>query len=255
MNVRILEGIHTVLKYAHRTDMEPKPFLTSDRKIEKKELTGFVKPFASKGLIQLTVKYVDIKRDHDVHVYVPGLRRIARVSGGNRCDCLGGFIFNMDDQLYFSGIVPDFNYELIEVKEALVPTLYPAYPEPHWPTINAHSSPVKLERREIWYIEQVPKDPTYCYGKRIFAYDPESRVYVGSRIYDNKGELWKYVGIYYSVKKNPADKGGGYVQGMDADDVVDFKIWEGGQMRGGQTRNLDLPTDLFTLDSMRRWGR
>jgi len=252
-NVKTLKGIYRHLSFANRTDMPPMPYLHKGNPggIRYKETTGFTAPFSSKGLVQLAVKYEDPMRERDIWIYVPGLRRVTRVGAGNRCDCLGGFVHNMDDQLYFSGTVTKFTWKFMGTKELLVGTLYPR--DRDWPFLRLHGLPVKLERRKVWIIEQRPKDADYCYSKRIYYMDPENWVFVGQDNYDRAGKLWKYIGIYYSVFPNPA--GGGYCTGMDADDVVDFKIWEAGPMNSGMKKNIDLKPDQFTLDYLRRSGR
>jgi hypothetical protein len=115
-----------------------------------------------------------------------------------------------------------------------------------------HSHAIKLERRKIWLIEQKPKDPTYCYSKREFYWDPESFYFVYQENFDRSGGLWKTEVIYYRILPNPV---GGHLFDFTQCGVTDVKIWEAGPARTSGQYNVGLKADTFTLDYMRRMGR
>jgi hypothetical protein len=56
-------------------------------------------------------------------IFIPGLRRNTRVDEGNRCDCLKGSVFNLDDGLYFAGGLLAFTWKFVKVKEHLISAL------------------------------------------------------------------------------------------------------------------------------------
>jgi hypothetical protein len=258
-NVKNLGGLSNSIRFTRRTDRDPKPFLTgAPGEVWFKYLIQFSKPFASKGLGQVQIKYEDAKRESDLYVYVPGLRRNVRVGGGNRCDCLGGFVFNMDDSDLWSGDTTKFKWKLLEVREKLTNSWHSweetkagkdIIPKAHW------TKPI-LERRKVWIIEQTPKDSAYCYSKRIYHQDPENWIFTFMEMYDRLGSLWKTENQNHSIFPNPEEAGGGYLSNNVSGDTLDHKIFEGGPYYHHDIQvNPNISADMFTLDALRRAGR
>jgi len=254
-NVKTLEGNVKRLSFFGRTDLDPRPNISGEAGVRSKEVITFTAPFASKGMAQLSVKYVDPQRDKGLWVFVPGLRRNVRIGGGNRCDCLGGFVHNMDDQTTWDGNPLLFSWKSLGLKEMLIPTVMPS--EKGFPYVpKAYVIPITLERRPLWVIEQTPKDPGYCYSKRIFLVDPETWWFFNSDCYDRSGKIWKIVHQYYCLVPNPKSAGGGYAVYTNAGSVVDFKIGEAGPYVIENVKiNTGKDVMAFTLDAMRRSGR
>jgi len=258
-NTKAIGGDSWNLNYSFRTDVEPAPQLFPGRYAEIwfKNRIAFSKPFASKGLAQLVLNYVDPKRDRDVWAYIPGLRRNTRIGAGNRCDCLGGFTFNMDDSNAWCGDTTKFNWKFLEVKELLVNTLIDYDYQRTGGTFvkGAHHLLPTLERRKVWVIEQTPKFKGYCYSKRIFYQDQESWWFVFGQMYDQAGKLWKELDQVYWLFSNPEETGGGGVINTVSGDCTDFRIWEAGPYWIKELPfNQRLSPDFFTLDAMRRAG-
>ena len=259
-NVKAVGGNSYNLNYNFRTEIAPKPALFPGQYAEIwfKNRIEFSKPFASKGLSQLVIKYVDPKRARDVWVFVPGLRRSVRAGSDNRCDCLGGFTFNMDDSNAWAGDTSVFNWKLIAVKDMLVNTLIDFEIQSTGKTYvkGAHHLMPTLERRKMWMIEQTAKDPGYCYSKRIFYLDPESWWFLWEEMYDRAGKLWKQLDQGYTYFPVPASLGGGNIINTASGDCTDFKIWEAGPYWIQKLPvNQNISSDLFTLDALRRSGR
>lgn len=254
-NVKALKGNVKRIAFFSRTDLDPRPNLIGETKVRSKEVITFTAPFASKGMSSLSVKYADPFRDKDQWVFVPGLRRNVRIGGGNRCDCLGGFVHNMDDQTTWDGNPLLFNWKSLGIKEMLFPTIMPS-DEPFSYVSRAHVTPITLERRPVWVVEQTPKDPSYCYSKRIFYVDPETWWFLNSDCYDRAGNIWKLVHQYYCLVPNPKDAGGGHIVYTNSGSVVDLKIWEAGPYIIKDIRvNTGKDINAFTLDAMRKAGR
>ncbi|UCF57579.1 MAG: DUF1329 domain-containing protein, partial [Deltaproteobacteria bacterium] len=259
-NIKLLSGdwFRVVLNW--RTDIPPTPSLFPGREGEVwyKEITNFAKPFSSKGMAQLVIKYLDPKRLRDLYLYFPPLRRTLRVGAANRCDCVGGFTFNQDDSNCWSGDTSKFNWKLLEVKDHLVNAIR------DWDYVKtgatyvrgAHHIWPKLERRKVWVIEQTPKFEGYCYSKRIYVQDPETWWFIWQEMYDRAGGLWKLLDQQYSIFPNKEETGGGGLIINVAGDCTDVKIWEAGPYDHRDIRlNIDIDPNLFTLDALRRAGR
>jgi hypothetical protein len=117
-----------------------------------------------------------------------------------------------------------------------------------------HGPLVTLERRKVWIIEAIPKDPGYCYSKRLWYLNPETFWLHNSHMYDRTGGLWKnYWMINLPVKNRPEI--GGYSQVLVAGSCNDFRIWEGGPFTLVCKPNIPIPMTHFTIDWLRRMGR
>jgi hypothetical protein len=258
-NIRILAGYWSNLYWTLRTDMQPIPNLDpNETEVRGKSVIHFRQPFASKGLSHMAIEYNDPYRDNDNYVYVPGLRRTTRVGGGNKCDCLGGFVNNMDDSDSFSGDVLEYTYKLIDIKDMLmvwqVDTPPPEYIVTH--TEGMHVPNFKLERRKVWFVEATAKDKTYCYSKRTWYLDPETWWIMITEQYDRHGNLWKSQFLPCSVFKNPPAVGGGHAMINFCGTIVDLKIMEGGPFQILENWiNRPLSPNTYTIDYLRRLGR
>ncbi len=56
----------------------------------------------------------------------------------------------------------------------------------------------KLAFIEIYDVEQTPKNPSYCYSKKIIYCEKNTFLPMGLSSYDRKGELWKF--FFGSIK-------------------------------------------------------
>ncbi len=255
-NVKRLWGQADNCQYNFRTDVPPKPtFDPKSTEVKRKYIISFFGPFESKNLSQLLVQYLDPTRKNDVWVYVPGLRRATRSGAGAGCDALGGFVSVMDDDYGFAGNMLDFEFHFIREAEMLVPTIAPNYPEFWEIPKGLHCPLVKVEKRKLWVIEAIPKDPNYCYSKREWFVDPETFYILNSQNYDQAGELWKNYWLAWAKIPNPTNVGG-FAQEIASGGCTDFKIWEGGPLVS-ITKEVNIkyiPGD-FTIDAMRRRGR
>lgn len=257
--IKTLGGLSNRISFNYRTAIPPVPTLGLDDEIWYKDLIAFSKPFAMKSMGQLTIKYMDEARLRDTYIYVPGLRRIVRGGTGNRCDCLGGFVFNMDDSDIWSGDTFRFNWDLLEVKEHLVGTLRDA--EDTFAGNDyikgAHLTRAILERRKVWVIKNSPKFDGYCYSHRIYLCDPQNWFYNWLEMYDRNGNLWKMLQQKFAVMPIPEQNGGGHIMTNVSGDATDMKIWEAGPYYHNfvQMNDPSIKATDFTLDAMRRAGR
>ncbi|MBW1916353.1 MAG: DUF1329 domain-containing protein [Deltaproteobacteria bacterium] len=257
--IKTLGGISNRISLNYRTAITPTPSLGISDDIWFKDLIAFTKPFSMKNMAQLTIKYMDEARLRDTYIYIPGLRRIVRGGTGNRCDCLGGFVFNMDDSDIWSGDTFRFNWELLEVKEHLVGTLsdYDVTTKGGTYVKGNHLTIMTLERRKMWVIKNSPKFDGYCYSHRIYLMDPENWFYKWEEMYDRSGNLWKILQQLFAVMPIPDQNGGGNIMTNSSGDAIDIKIMEAGPYYHNRISMNDpsIIPEQFTLDAMRRQGR
>jgi hypothetical protein len=255
-HVKTLGGHWKQMRFANRTDTLPRPELPNNSDgIYRKAVIFMSKPFASKGMSQLTVAYKDSTRYNDIYVYVPGLRRTTRIGAGNRCDCMGGFVFNMDDNHGFDGNYLLFTWTFLKETELFVPMILDK-PAKH--IMGAHCLQIGFEKRKLWLIEQKSKDPSYCYGHKYMWFDPTIWYAYWGEMYDRQGNLWKNWSEYVEAVDNPPSAGGGKIMITNSGETYDYKIGESGPYNSyGNVVNstTDVKRDMFNLDYLRRLGR
>lgn len=192
------------LYYVGRLFVEPKPVLEpNDAGIHYKQgLYPILEPFDLKGVGILSYRYEDPDRQDDTWLYLPSLRRVRRLSSSQRSDALFGQDTDVDSYYGYDGSPAWMDWKLLGEKTVLG-------------VLHAKSFPVKWakgsgnfafddvwEKREVWVVEGVSKQPQYAYSKRIIYIDKEAWVVLYSDIYDRAGNLWKVWINDYSFKKS-----------------------------------------------------
>lgn len=174
-----------------RTELDPKPVYPNNQGLELMDTLGYYDPYDMKGVIPLSYRYTDQHKANDMWMYIPTMRRVRRMSTAQRMDSLGGgHESTWDDFLNFSGKVIQYNWKLIEKRDALLPTLAKGKPEwvegRHLVGVNDHYRRVKA-----YIIECIPKDPNHIYSKKVMWVDSESFHMPYGEYFDRKGKLWK----------------------------------------------------------------
>jgi len=178
-------------------------------------LATVVQPADLNGTVSLTWRFRDPTKHDSQWTYVPGMRRPRQVSALNRSDGFMGSEISLDDGPFFDSKPEDFTFRLLERRDQLV-IMDPysirgegeiaAVPGGGWrivwkdvPRIGADDptwrglpwAPVSavLVRRPMWFVEAVPRDPHYLYGRIVLRFDTET--YQGSWVskYDRAGQL------------------------------------------------------------------
>lgn len=175
-----------------RTTLDPKPVYPNDKGLELLDATPFSDPNDLRGMVNLYHRYVDRYKADDMWLYIPTMRRIRRMSTAQRMDSIGGGSdATWDDFLNFSGKMMQYDWKLIERRDALLPTM--AKGKPEW-VVGRHLSGVNDRYRRLkgtYIVECIPKDPNHIYSKKILWVDPESFHSPYGEFYDRKGKLWK----------------------------------------------------------------
>lgn len=174
-----------------RTMIDPKPnFMPNDNGYELLDSFGYNDPYDMRGVIPFYIRYIEQTKPDDMWMYIPTMRRVRRMSTAQRMDSIGGGqVICWDDFQNFSGRVYQFNWKLIERREALLPSMAkgkPEWVEGEW--ISAVDD--RYRRVKAYIIECTPKDPNYIYSKKIFWVDPETWHITYGLYYDQSDKLW-----------------------------------------------------------------
>ena len=182
--------LHHTIKTRGRVTLEPKPALPGYEHIDWMQLRADEYPRDTAGTTTLEIRYSDPKREDDLYIYVPSIRRVRRAPPIQRCATIAPSEFNYDDINNFSAKVTDFNYRFL----GRTPMLG-----------NFTQERIPFERRmgdylpvrEAWQIvdafglEITPKDPNYCYPKKIIYLDSKTYEVFWTMIWDHRNNYWK----------------------------------------------------------------
>ncbi|MGA3116752.1 MAG: DUF1329 domain-containing protein [Syntrophobacteraceae bacterium] len=140
-------------------------------------------------------QYLDTKKNDEIFIYVPTLRRILRGEAGQRSTPSQGSIQSLDDFYMFDGKITDFKYEFVGKQKVLgvadskfsiadAKKLFAAgdetpYPHDYW------------EVRDVYVFDIIAKDPTYPQGRKRIYMDPENYSNYYADVWDRAGKLWK----------------------------------------------------------------
>jgi len=179
------------------------------------------------GTNVLAWRYRDERPDY-THVYVPAIRRLRRMSAGNRSDSYLGSDMCVDDNWGYAGKVSAFNWRLLRKEEQLVPFCegdpirvflndegewetaqndrnlalgYDAkgYQGAPWFPLN-----VVYVKRPTYVLECSAKDPYYNYGTQYMWVDADIYMPAYKVIHDRAGDYWK-CGMTFLLALSSAD--------------------------------------------------
>ena len=196
---RAVSHMNKVL-YSGRVNIPPMPVIPNKDGILYKEICMQDFPEEIRGLGVLTIRYLDPDREDAMWMNLPTMRRTRRMSTSQRGDTFGGGDTTWDDYGAYAGKTERNTYKLLAKKEVLLvlheeKDVWPEHPEdkdekglapPMCPGGN-------FEKREMYVIEAVSKDPNYVYSKWIWYIDPATGEIIYSEMFDRKGKLWKCI--------------------------------------------------------------
>lgn len=248
------------LRYAYRTDIEPIPEVEGNPGVYRSTKFTVLSPFDLKGLTLMVVKYKDSTKQDDVHIYVPTMRRVRRMSAGQRCDSMAGTDVAWEDADIYDGEVRVNEYKLIAKRDFLLS--HCSYPYPEKMKLNGlWVDGVPYSKRPCYLMEANSLIPNFCYTKRIWYIDPVSSRIYNATLYDRKGRLWKEHLSATNRYKNDWSQPKGAVNNPNYINYVDIiarhgSPWlyddeEPGELSGPYT-NSGFSFDTFTVEGIKK---
>jgi hypothetical protein len=183
-----------------RVTLSPKPAIPGYEHIEWMQLLASEYPRDAAGTTILEIRYTDTEREDDFYIYVPGIRRVRRSPPIERCETIAGAEHNYDDVNGFRGKITNFKYNFLGEKKILA-----NFSQEHIPFRRKSGDYLPLnegwEVRDAYVLEITPKDPDYCYPKKILYIDKTTFESIWSLGWDRKGNYWReHVGFIVPVK-------------------------------------------------------
>ncbi len=173
--------------------------LPNPQKVQYKSLAVVTAPYDMAGVANLTVRYLDPKKNDDVWTYVPSIRRVKRISAAARSDAFAGSDFTLDDKQGWDGKVTSMTYKLLGEKKMLAVmhssaehTYYAYEKQAEYPNLKPWVPlDATWEVRDLYVVEAVAKDRSYAYSKMIIYIDKVMYGAAFNEDYDRGGKLWK----------------------------------------------------------------
>lgn len=167
----------------------------------------FIYPRDLSGTAYVRKRFLSADKSDEFLLYIPSMRRIRRLSGRDTQDPLFGSDLVWDDYNIFwqkiSATEFPNEYRLLGEREMLLPTFI----DYDWPDdrttagytdykVDESGDQVYLhygswQRRPVWTLEVISKDPSYLYSRRVIIVDMETGLPLQTDLYDQAGRLWR----------------------------------------------------------------
>ena len=236
-----------------RYNSEPKPAIPGYEHIDYMQLRIDSYPRDAAGTTTLEIRYADPNRADDLYIYIPSIRRIRRATTTQRCQTLAPSEFNLDDINSFNGKITDFNYKLLGEKKILANLSQERLPFNRKPG-DYLPLDEKWEVVDTYVLEVTPKDPNYCYPRKLLHLNKVTFDTHWTLIWDKRGEYWKeQFGMFTPVKL--AD--GREVWSVGDVTIVNVQNGRSTIVTSTRAYNKGYPASMFslaTLESVMRGG-
>jgi hypothetical protein len=194
--------IHHYIKTRSRVTLDSKPFLPGYEHIDWMQLRVDEYPRDTSGTTTLEIRYADPHREDDLYIYVPSIRRVRRSPPIQRCAVLPPSEFNFDDINNFNGKITDFDFKFLGEKKMLG-----NLSQRQLPFRRKQGDYLPLEEDweivDTYVLEITPKNPDYCYPRKIVYVDKVYLEGLWTMIWDSKGNYWKETFAFRTPVKLP----------------------------------------------------
>ena len=235
--VRIAETEISFIYFINRMINTPKPTMGTPANLAHAMIFQFLTPESMKNTMTMSYRYMDPKKPDDTYLYLPAMRRTLRAEASQRSTPLLGSTQALDDFNGFDGRIPNFGYELIGEKKALVLSSsntdlnymkkfssdYVPFQQDNW------------EIRDVYVIDIKPKDPKYPQSKKRIYMDKEncSQIYY-TVVWDRAGKLWK---MWFTEWKRYPLPDGTFGQAYNGNFGIDFQFGLANYIAGDMKNN------------------
>jgi hypothetical protein len=236
------------IKTRGRVTLDPRPVLPGYEHIDWMVIRADEYPRDTAGTTTLETRYVDPSRDDDLYIYVPSIRRVRRAPPTQRCATLAPTEFNYDDINSFNGKITNFKYRMLGQKRMLGNFSQKTIP-------FERKSGDYLPTKEDWEIvdtyvlEITPKNPDYCYPKKILYIDQLTNNAIWVIVLDAEGVLWKEQFNFFTPTKL---SDGQEVISTASPVIVNLKNGRATIFTSIRAYNLNYPPTFFTLATLQQ---
>jgi Protein of unknown function (DUF1329) len=187
---RRADVIHHYIRTRGRVTVDPKPNIPGYEHIDWMQIRADEYPRDTSGTTTLEIRYLDPNREDDLYIYVPSIRRVRRSPPIQRCATLAPSEFNFDDIKSFNGKMTDFNYRFLGERKMLA-----NFVQRHVPFHRKSGDYLPLDEeweiQDAYVLEITPKNPNYCYPRKVLYIDKVYLETIWTIVWDSKGSYWK----------------------------------------------------------------
>ena len=187
---RRVDIVSYTLRTRGRVTIEPIPVISGYEHIDWMHLRADEYPRDTSGTTTLEIRYADPNRADDLYIYVPSLRRVRRAPPIQRCATIAPGEYNFDDINSFNGKITDFNYRFLGEKKMLA-----NLSQERLPFRRKRGDYLPLDEgwevRDAYLLEITPKDPDYCYPRKVVAIDRVMWDVFWTMTWDKDGNYWR----------------------------------------------------------------
>jgi hypothetical protein len=187
---RRADVIHHYIRTRGRVTVDPKPNIPGYEHIDWMQIRADEYPRDTSGTTTLEIRYLDPNREDDLYIYVPSIRRVRRSPPIQRCATLAPSEFNFDDIKSFNGKMTDFNYRFLGERKMLA-----NFVQRHVPFHRKSGDYLPLDEeweiQDAYVLEITPKNPNYCYPRKVLYIDKVYLETIWTIVWDSKGNYWK----------------------------------------------------------------
>jgi hypothetical protein len=231
-----------------RYNLDPKPAIPGYEHIDFMQLRVDSYPRDASGTTTLEIRYNDPNRPDDLYFYIPSIRRIRRATTTLRCQTLAPSEFNLDDINSFNGKITDFNYKYLGDKKILANLTQEKFPFAR-KTGDYLPLEEKWEVVDTYVLEVTPKDPSYCYSKKILHLNKVTFDTHWTLMWDRKGEYYKeQFGFFTPTKLSD----GREVWSVGSVVIVNVQNGRSTIVTANRLYNQGYPASLWSLATLQR---
>ena len=240
------ESIRHEIRLRGRVTLHPKPVFKGYEHIDWMELRAQNYPRDTSGTTTLTVRYVDPERQDDLYVYVPSIRRVRRAPPTLRCATLAPTEFTADDINSFQAKIPNFTYKILGKRQMLGNFATDKLPFHHQ---DGDYLPIEegWEIVDTYVLEITPKDPAYCYPKKLLYIEPITYQALWVMISDTQGNPWKES---FNLYTRVTLEDGQQVVSTGSPVIVNLQNRRSTVLTTTKTYNVGYQPSLFTLATL-----
>nr|NQU93119.1 DUF1329 domain-containing protein [Bacteroidota bacterium] len=237
------------LTFMHRTEIDPKPVLSTKKGILRGTFVHMYEPPEFINTRYYNLRFVDSAKDDVTYFWYAQFRRIRRLSTTHRTDSIDGTDLCYDDEFFWDGHIQRNTYEY-KGKKDLLCCRHQDTSKFNRPNGQIMSNDLMLERLNTLVVDVISKDPNYLYSKRVWYVDPETYIILWTEIYDQKGRFWK---CFMQNTGNNQTAKGETKNNIMGSVFVDYQRIHGGhstsEMKGV---SVELDTNMFSITNLQR---
>lgn len=258
------------LRFKHRTVTPPVPDLPQNPSgIFNALYLQVLSPPDIRNTQVLIHRLEDDTRQEEGWLYLGTQRRVRRLPTGQNTDAFLGSDIMIEDFLGYNGRIMDMEWRYVETREVLLPFFRhdelelgereggdgyrfvaldgrgDCFPRVHW------------QFRKAYVVEAVPKWSQHPLSKRLYYVDAETYAPAYGRLYDDRGELWKFAIAGYSHPDHhlPENAGSG-VPVLDVVSMIDLQAGHCTTLQPQTTIGAEgLKASDFAVQALRAKGR